>query len=502
MKFHKVIGKIDPKVVQEAERKFSLVLLELGTHPNTSIVSKLGGNPLLFSLLQPAQHIATLNIPTAATDGRVFYWNPEFIASLDLIAIRFFCEHEPWHSLYLHLDRMVGKNKKLYNIAADFIVWKAVFDGLSKRNKNPTELFNKHIGKFITLQQTIDHFKDPSKPIPGFEDIDKTIVGELEELNLPKPDEDVELTEKQIKQIKKIFDQASYFYVDPSLPENMTPERIYNELMKVIPKCSKCGRLGVYKNPNNKKPHTHHQCKCDECCGDFDILGEGGTVDEHMVSDEPVDKIYKRFSDAARLAKSMGVGNIPGWLEDQLGELAKPKIRWQDLIRMHKAKIRNGSAKNDYSRIRSRPLAAGMILPKKISRTVDGVCFLDTSLSMSKDDMAFGVSQLQSLDDRAELTLVCVDTETYWNKAVKLRSFKKETLQNIKPYGRGGTVFSSVFDHYEQQLGKADFMIFITDGGVYEDMNKWKKPSCPVYWLITSEENFKPPFGYKFMLKN
>ena len=71
MQFSKTIGKIDAQLVKLAEQKLSTVFADLGTRYDLHCVgSKMGGDPLIFSLLYPLEHVVTLGIPTAATDGK------------------------------------------------------------------------------------------------------------------------------------------------------------------------------------------------------------------------------------------------------------------------------------------------------------------------------------------------------------------------------------------------------------------------------------------------
>ena len=80
MQFTRVIGKIDPKLVRQAEDKLSKVFLELGVrYDNEHVGSGLGGGPLIFSLMYPVEQVCTMNIPTAATDGKRYYCNPKFV---------------------------------------------------------------------------------------------------------------------------------------------------------------------------------------------------------------------------------------------------------------------------------------------------------------------------------------------------------------------------------------------------------------------------------------
>jgi predicted metal-dependent peptidase len=60
--------------------------------------------------------------PTAATDGRNFYFNPAFIAELDAKENVFLVAHELGHCIYEHFMRGGGRDPKLFNIAGDYII--------------------------------------------------------------------------------------------------------------------------------------------------------------------------------------------------------------------------------------------------------------------------------------------------------------------------------------------------------------------------------------------
>jgi len=60
--------------------------------------------------------------PTAATDGRNLYYNTQFFNAMSNKEIEFVIAHEILHCVYDHLLRRDGRDPKLYNIAADFVV--------------------------------------------------------------------------------------------------------------------------------------------------------------------------------------------------------------------------------------------------------------------------------------------------------------------------------------------------------------------------------------------
>lgn len=585
MKFHRVIGKIDPKLVEDARVALSKVFLELALkYGNKHAGSALGGDPFLFTLLQPMQHICTLNINTAATDGKRYYWNPKFVLSKDKIGLRLVCAHEAWHAIYMHPQRRGKRNPKLWNIAVDFIVNGTVMDDIRIKGNDPSDMFRKHLGNFVTLAQYAEHIKNPFVPMPGIENFIPEPEDEDEpKVDLPKADEDRELTEEEKKELEKANKKYKYFYADPNLPSDMKkPEKIYDYLLHLLPKCPKCGRIGMYQIPKeeetspskgqqkdlkkdskkeqdkkeqkkttetpkqesannhdhgNNDEHAHgasgEQCDhdgdcdcsptnqsgdgsgsgdgqgdscegqgCSGCGGGYDIFGFGDTLDDHMDANESPEKMAKRLADAIESAKKMA-GYVPGEMEDELGLLSAPRIRWQDFIRTKLNKTRQGNAKNDWTRFKIRQLFAGLLNPKRKNNFATFGCLLDTSGSMSKDDMAFGVSQLQSLDERSEGWIVPADATVYWKDAVKLRKVSSSEISQIRVVGRGGTMFAQFFDNYKDEMGDADFLIVITDGYLLDtDIAEMKDPGVDVIWLITSSCSFNAPFGRVFELKS
>jgi predicted metal-dependent peptidase len=83
--------------------------------------------------------------PTLATDGKNFYYNSSFVLSLKSIdKVVFGFAHEVLHCIYDHIARTGGRDKKISNIAQDYIV-----NNLLIRDR---------IGTEPTL---VDCFKDP-----------------------------------------------------------------------------------------------------------------------------------------------------------------------------------------------------------------------------------------------------------------------------------------------------------------------------------------------------
>jgi predicted metal-dependent peptidase len=495
MKFAKVLGDIDPAIVAKAQQRLSTVLVELAASPsNTSMATGLGGDPLVFSLMMSCEHHATLSIPTAGTNGKRYLWNPLWLAEQNYHTIRYTCYHESFHSEFNHPNRRGNRDEDIWNGCIDYVVMGMIFDCLKHWCRNAKyprpesdaiELFRKGFTNYLTLDQFKFSLANPGKPIPGKEGWRPEpfdLAAEMKKLKI----EDRAPTKEETEVLEQYAKRFKVYYADPNLPKDKRrPEIIYDELIAAMPEKPKSGS-GKQDGEGGKKPGV-----------------VGDTLDYHEDCIEDPTKLAKRLADAIDMAKRMhgGVGSIPAGLEDHLGELMAPRITFQDDIRMTRAKVRDGNRHNDYTRFRSRPMSMGLLIPKRKDYTGKFVVLIDTSASVGEDDLVLGVSQLQSLDDRAEGIAVCCDTEVYWDRATKLTSMKPEALRKIAIVGRGGTALSGFFGDFEEKLGKQDFVVVITDGELMPgDFATMKDPGVPVFWLAV-RGTFKVPFGKVYELQ-
>lgn len=92
-----------------------------------------------------ATHMKLVNgddwCPTAATDGRTFYYNSEFVNKMPLKQLEFLVGHEVLHAVYDHMGRRGNRDPKIWNIADDYCV---NFDLVESRvgDKIPSALYD------------------------------------------------------------------------------------------------------------------------------------------------------------------------------------------------------------------------------------------------------------------------------------------------------------------------------------------------------------------------
>jgi predicted metal-dependent peptidase len=125
-KFKDLCGPMDPKLDREVREK--LITARVGLLLRASFFGNLATRLKLVN--------ADEWCPTAATDGRNFYYNSRFIDMLRPKEVEFLFGHEVLHCVYDHFGRRGDRDHQLFNVANDFAV-----NGDLKKHR---------VGEFIT----------------------------------------------------------------------------------------------------------------------------------------------------------------------------------------------------------------------------------------------------------------------------------------------------------------------------------------------------------------
>lgn len=107
-----LIGPTDPGVDNQAREK--LIVARVGMLLRQPFFGNLATRLKLVN--------ADEWLPTAATDGRHFYYNSRFVMMLSSKELEFLFGHEVLHVAYDHMDRRGSRNGQLHNIACDYCV--------------------------------------------------------------------------------------------------------------------------------------------------------------------------------------------------------------------------------------------------------------------------------------------------------------------------------------------------------------------------------------------
>ena len=514
----------DGATYQKLADKISSAMTRLLRQPEN------GGNPFLFAYAAPKPHELKTELngfhskfTTAATDGRKFYWSPEFLEKLTYDDVVVVMMHEAYHTVFFHCDRMRHSDRKVANIATDYVVNACIEHDFTKTNSK--------------IEYWANRPKD-SKSALGKPWLFKDLLAYIDGAQEPP--------------------KENLMYADVSL-HGRSPESIYDEIMDHINKsprrCKSCGSLsmdpktGKPKKDKGKQPGgkgsdkakgkgagkgdgdegdekgqgsggagdtdgdgqgqpggggcggNEGEHECPDCGSPLDGLGD--SMDQHIDTKTTKAEVQQDVMRAAQQAKACR-GNVPGSIEDYLGELIKPTLKFTDIIRSALLrKTADEGTKNDYKRFRRRMLAAKLrqYLPKRHGYKPRWLCMLDTSGSMGDMDMAYGISQLKVLGNTTEGFIVPNDTNPRWEAMINVK--KSDDLKRTKIVGRGGTVVSTFLQEFPAKVGREwDVIVIITDGYI-EEVDPKLRPPCDVVWVITSDHKaFKPAFGRVAPLRN
>jgi predicted metal-dependent peptidase len=100
--------------------------------------------------------------PTAATDGKKFYYNREFVKSLDLDELLFLHGHETLHVILEHIYRRGDRDRLIWGIAIDYITnYILVKSNVGKRPSHA--LYNDRYTDECSAEELYDRLKDTLK---------------------------------------------------------------------------------------------------------------------------------------------------------------------------------------------------------------------------------------------------------------------------------------------------------------------------------------------------
>lgn len=470
---------VSPRQLKDCQDKINACLTRLFRQPQS------GGNPFLFALSGPKPHqlarrIGSKDLKTAATNGKMFFWNPDFLDSMSPEEVSTVMSHESYHVLFFHCspERSGGLDAGDWNIAVDYVVNATIETEHLKsgRNQKFNNIWTGPIGTAIPLQNFLEWIggQRDDLPTPGcFADVTlygrspESIYDQVRKAKLNSP-----------RRCKEHAGGCGAMTIDPKTGKSNIPTPWDPDA------CQKCG------------------AKPGECCGP-------GSLDSHMPSGQTKDETMGDMMRAADQVNAMGRGSVPASIEEALGRLKKPELTARDIIRMAIAQKRADAGNmNDWKRFRRRPSfiyqkdADGkfkpshrLYTPRKHDFVPRWVCLMDTSGSMSDDDIINGIKELQLVADCAEGWVIPCDATPYWDKATKVTN--KTSLQRTQVVGRGGTVFDEFFrDLPKQKFGdKIDLVIIITDGDCGVVPVKLMPVGADCLWIVTNKREFKPNFG-------
>jgi len=247
---------------------------------------------------------------------------------------------------------------------------------------------------------------------------------------------------------------------DEKYDHTWTTEAIYDDLPD--PKNNEPGGLGLdILDPKGK----HSQGKNEQ------------TVDLEIKA------LLARAITQSKMAKEYG--NLPGDIRAEFDDLLSPKLTWYELL----SNYVDGFIKEDYSwRRPNKKFLPHFYLPTAYSERLANLTIgVDTSASISKEDITKMVSELNTIKEEFKPELLTViDCDTKIHAIHELTN--DMDIRELYFTGRGGTSFQPVFDYCEDNVPVC--LIYFTD--LYSDFPP--EPDYPVIW-VNIDNDREAPYG-------
>lgn len=154
-------------------------------------------------------------------------------------------------------------------------------------------------------------------------------------------------------------------------------------------------------------------------------------------------RIQGRLMDLLKRLKGTSYSNIPGDVVTYLEGLSTPKVSWKERLRkIAEDQIR----RNDYSFPNKRKLSMGWYPILKNWGIGDVIIALDTSGSMSDEDLRLGLSEFKGIRETTPFKLHFMTCDVEVQQVITFEADEEPDWEKIPIAGRGGTSFLPIFD--------------------------------------------------------
>jgi len=198
----------------------------------------------------------------------------------------------------------------------------------------------------------------------------------------------------------------------------------------------------------------------------------------------------QRMASAAQQA--LQAGKLGGSLARLVDHLLQPQLPWRMLL----ARYMTQASRTDYSFAHPSRREGSAILPGLRSQHIDLVVALDTSGSISDEEMKEFVSEINAIKGQvgARITLHACDERLAADGPWTFEPWEEIEMPK-KFQGGGGTKFTPVFEWAEDQDRPPNLLLYFTDAkGEFPK----REPGYPVIWLVKGKE--KVPWGQRIQL--
>lgn len=235
---------------------------------------------------------------------------------------------------------------------------------------------------------------------------------------------------------------------------------------------------------------------CGQSGNEYEYGGvRGKMIDDHSVwnqTDVSQDEARQIIRDVVIQATAKAKGDVPGHLQEAIAALAKPVVRWRELLR-HYLGRHVGCQRKTYSRRNRRRQVFGM---PGISHhaAADVVVVVDTSGSVGNKELQQFFAEIDAISSRAMVNVLQWDHAFQgWNK------YRRGDWKKFKVNGRGGTDMAQPMQWLMDKRKVADVVVMLTDG--YCNWIDAAKINFPCITVITTADTTQPDYGHVVRMK-
>ncbi|MDH3638887.1 MAG: VWA-like domain-containing protein [Gammaproteobacteria bacterium] len=190
--------------------------------------------------------------------------------------------------------------------------------------------------------------------------------------------------------------------------------------------------------------------------------------------------------------QAMRAGKLAGLMARMVEHLLQPQIPWRSLL----ARYLTMCGREEFNYTRPSRRQGEAIFPSLRNARLDVVVAVDTSGSVSKDEMDQFFSEVEAIKAgmQCRIILVACDTELAPGSPWIYEPWEA-VMPPMEVKGGGGTSFRPVFEWVEQDQRNPDLLIYFTDA---EGEFPAFEPEYPVLWLVKGKA--KVPWGQRIQL--
>lgn len=375
---------------------------------------------------------------TSVTDARSLYYNPAYIENLSLEQTQFVLAREALHCALSHFARRQHRIKARWDVACEYSI-------------NPVLVKDGLIPPPATIVIAAYDGMTAEEIYPYIEDDDT---------------EDPEAENTQSRQ--------------DSNPDNSGSQD------------GKEQRKGGDGNkPKNSEPQSGGDSETEQ---QEEIQGITGAAQPDPLSASELDALSTQWQQrmAGAALQAQQAGKLGGELARLVGVMLQPKLPWRMLLARYMTQV----ARDDYSYSRPSRREGEMIMPSLRSSQANIMVVLDTSGSVTNEELHDFLSEINALKSqlRASVTLHACDTTLSKDGPWLFEAWEEFKLPQ-EFHGGGGTDFLPIFDWIKVQGLAPDILLYFTDA---EGEFPKQKPHYPVLWLVKGKAQV--PWGQRIQL--